>query len=191
MTSPEQFIQEFGYLALLIGTFLEGETILVAAGFAAHLGYLELPWVWVVAFAGSFAGDQLYFFLGRLKGQTFVARRPFLQARVKRVNQYLEKHQNWLILGFRFVYGFRTVTPFAMGLSGVKSGRFVLLNALSGAVWAMIIGSSGYVFGAAIAGLIGDIKHYEKVLLAAILVVGFGLWLFHVWRSKRNRSKLS
>ena len=48
-----QLIQSYGYWAILAGTFLEGETILVLAGFAAHLGYLQLPWVILAAFAGS------------------------------------------------------------------------------------------------------------------------------------------
>ncbi len=65
MMTLESFIQTYGYLALLVGTFLEGETILVLAGFAAHLGYLNLPWVILVAFVGTLSGDQLFFYLGR------------------------------------------------------------------------------------------------------------------------------
>jgi membrane protein DedA with SNARE-associated domain len=41
----ESVLTTYGYFALMIGTFLEGETILIAAGFLAHRGYLELPWV--------------------------------------------------------------------------------------------------------------------------------------------------
>ena len=37
----EHYIETYGYLAVMIGTFLEGETILVLAGFAAHQGYLQ------------------------------------------------------------------------------------------------------------------------------------------------------
>ena len=64
----ENWVTHFGYMAILIGTFLEGETILVLGGFLAHRGYLHLPWVIASAFAGTFAGDQLYFYLGRFKG---------------------------------------------------------------------------------------------------------------------------
>ena len=39
----ESLIDTYGYLTILIGTFLEGETILVLGGFAAHRGYLHLP----------------------------------------------------------------------------------------------------------------------------------------------------
>ena len=46
----ESIVDTYGYLAVLLGTFLEGETILVLGGFAAHRGYLALPWVIVAAF---------------------------------------------------------------------------------------------------------------------------------------------
>ena len=57
--SLQQLITDYGYLAILMGTFLEGETILILGGFASHRGYLELPWVVVSAFIGTLAGDQL------------------------------------------------------------------------------------------------------------------------------------
>ena len=57
-------IENYGYAAILIGTFLEGETILVLAGVAAHQGYLVLTWVIIAAFVGSLCGDQLFFLFG-------------------------------------------------------------------------------------------------------------------------------
>lgn len=50
-------IAAHGYWALALGAFLEGETILVLAGVAAHRGYLDLRLVILVAFAGSLLGD--------------------------------------------------------------------------------------------------------------------------------------
>ncbi|MFN2964422.1 DedA family protein, partial [Escherichia coli] len=43
----------------------EGETILVLAGFLAFRGYMQLDTVILTAFLGSYAGDQLWYFLGR------------------------------------------------------------------------------------------------------------------------------
>ena len=40
--SLEALISHYGYAAVAIGTFFEGETILVIAGFASHQGYLAL-----------------------------------------------------------------------------------------------------------------------------------------------------
>ena len=72
----QQFLQEFGYFALFLGTFFEGETILVLAGFLAFRGYMDLKLVMIVAFLGSYAGDQLWYFLGRKHGRKLLARKP-------------------------------------------------------------------------------------------------------------------
>ncbi len=58
------FLHDFGYFALFLGTFFEGETILVLAGFLAFRGYMDINLVVVVAFFGSYAGDQLWYFMG-------------------------------------------------------------------------------------------------------------------------------
>jgi len=83
MTTLESLIETYGYLAILIGTFLEGETILVLGGFAAHRGYLALPWVILAAFIGSLCGDQLFFYLGRKHSQMILAKRQSWQSRIE------------------------------------------------------------------------------------------------------------
>jgi len=45
LVTLELLIENYGYLAILILTFFEGETIVILAGVAAHLGLLELQWV--------------------------------------------------------------------------------------------------------------------------------------------------
>lgn len=81
----ESLLQTYGYYALFIGTFLEGETILVLAGFLAHQGYLGFWWVVLLAFLGSLSGDTLVFHLGRWKGRAFLSRRPRWERRAVRV----------------------------------------------------------------------------------------------------------
>ena len=70
--SLAEMVSTYGYAAIAIGTFLEGETVLILGGFAAYRGYLELPWVLVSAFIGTLLGDQLYFYIGRTKGHRFL-----------------------------------------------------------------------------------------------------------------------
>ena len=42
--SLEELLQSWGYVAILIGTFLEGETIVIFAGVFASQGMMSLPW---------------------------------------------------------------------------------------------------------------------------------------------------
>ena len=89
----ELLIENYGYLAILILTFFEGETIVILAGVAAHLGLLELQWVMLAALLGSFGGDQLWFYIGRRWGPQIIARRPSWQEGAAKVYKHLHKHQ--------------------------------------------------------------------------------------------------
>lgn len=184
--SLESLVNSYGYPVILVGTFLEGETILVLGGVAAKLGYLKLSWVIAFAFVGTLLGDQLFFFLGRFRGDAFLKRHPSWRARASRVQTILERHRIPIILGFRFVYGFRTVTPFVIGMSRVPIVEFVLLNIAGAALWATVIGCLGFVFGHAMELILGDVKRYEIELMLTVSVVGMLLWLAHYLRKRQK-----
>jgi membrane protein DedA with SNARE-associated domain len=173
----QNFLNEFGYFALFLGTFFEGETILVLAGFLAFRGYMDLNMVIVVAFFGSYAGDQLWYFMGRKHGRRILARKPRWQLMGDKALRLVRKHPDIWVLSFRFVYGLRTVMPVAIGMSGYPPGRYLLLNGIGAAVWAAALGSAAYHFGAIMEGLLGNIKKYEMWVLGGLLVLGLALWL--------------
>ncbi len=173
----EHLVAQYGYWVLLVGTFLEGETILVIAGFLAHRGYLELPWVIGVAFAGSYAGDQLLFHLGRRHGRTLLERWPHWSTRTEQVLQLLQRHHLPIVLGFRFLYGLRTITPFAIGMSGLSPWRFLLLNGISALAWASVFATLGDLFGSAMESLLGQLKQFELALVGLIAGIGITIWL--------------
>jgi len=185
----ETFLQTYGYWAILIGTFLEGETILVLGGLAAHMGYMDLTGVILAAFAGSLCGDQLFFFLGRRHSAFLLNRRPAWKPKLERANRLIDRFQTPLILGFRFLYGLRTVMPFAIGISRVPVLRFVLLNALGAMVWAGIVAGGGYLFGNALEGVLGNIRHYEKMLFVLVALAGAVVWALYLYRRNRHTSR--
>jgi len=176
------FVATYGYLAVFLGALLEGETILLAAGFAAHEGLLDWRLVFAVAFVGGTLGDQLAFLLGRWKGAAMTAHFPILALRAPRVLALLERHHIVFILTIRFLYGLRIAGPIVMGASGVPHVRFAVLNMIGAAIWAMAVGSAGYYFGVAIEVLLDDVKRVEGTVLIGILSAGF---LALIWRRKR------
>ena len=182
----QSLIENYGYIAIFIGTFLEGETIVILAGFAAQLGFLELPWVIASAIAGSFSGDQLYFYLGRHWGPKIIARRLSWQESARKVYDLLHRHQYFLILTFRFYYGLRNVTPFAVGSAQVPRIRFFVLNLLGAIVWATVFGYAGYLSSEAMELFLGDLKRYELYAFGAIVVLAMAIWVFTLVRQRRR-----
>lgn len=184
--SLEYVIDHYGYLAILIGTFLEGETILILGGVAAKLGYLHLPWVMLSALIGTLLGDQLFFFLGRYHGKSFLDKHPAWQDRTTVVTQMLERHRIPVIIGFRFLYGLRTATPFVIGMSRIAITEFLVLNIIGAALWATVIGLLGYAFGHGLELILGDIKKYELEIIVALSATGAGFWLIRLLRNKKH-----
>lgn len=183
--SLSEFVASFGYYAVFLGALLEGETILILAGFAAHQGILDLRYVIAIAFVASTLGDQIFFHLGRFYGVAILNRFPVLRARVPAVQQMLAKYHTMLIPAVRFLYGLRIAGPVIIGISGISSTRFALLNMLGAIVWAVTIALAGYYFGALLELLLKDIKHIQEVILLGILLVGSALWLWHRAKSKK------
>jgi membrane protein DedA with SNARE-associated domain len=179
-------IGQYGYAALFIGSVLEGETPLILAGFAAHQGYLQLHWVIVIAMLGGWAGDQIYFWLGRRHGGWVLSRFPRLIPVFKRANVMIERYHELLIVGVRFLYGLRAVGPMALGMSAVPGRRFMLFNALGAAIWAIGIGGAGYLFGEALELFLCEVEKIQGTLLIAIAVIGLLVW---AWRGYKFRNK--
>ena len=82
----------YGYLAIFIGCLLEGETILILGGMAAHQHVLKLlPVIGYASLAGML-GDQLLFWLGRYFGARLLPRLHKQQAAIDRVTQLIGQY---------------------------------------------------------------------------------------------------
>ena len=174
----ESFLAKYGYVAILLGTAFEGETIMIMGGFSAHRGYLKLmPWVVLAGFVGNFIQNQVYFILGRRYGNRMVEKHPDWKPRLQQVNGWLERFRSALIIGVRFVPGFRTIGGVAIGMSDVSTGRFIVLNLIGAVLWALVIGFLGYLCGHVLELILGEIKQLEVPILVGIAVIG-GFWFF-------------
>jgi membrane protein DedA with SNARE-associated domain len=183
----ESIIQNYGYWAVLAGTFFEGETVLILAGFASHQGYLDLPYVVIMALIGSFAGDQFFFRLGRQQKRIWFIKGPAWEARGEKAKRLLEKNQVLIILLSRFLYGMRMLLPYFIGLSRVKASRFVLLDFIGALIWAIMIGSLGYLFGNVVTLVMGDIKKYELTIIIMVIGLGLCVWIIDVIRHQSSK----
>ena len=177
-------IDSYGYLAVFIGAFLEGETILALAGLAAYRGYLDFKLVVVVALLAGFLGDQFYFFLGRRKGQQILARFPNMEGRAHRFDALLARWHAPLIICIRFMYGFRIIGPIMLGMGRVPAWKFMLYNFIGAAIWAPLIAAIGYKFGEIFESVLGDMKRYELWAFLGLVAIGLTVFLVQHLRDR-------
>ncbi len=179
----ESFLSTYGLIVVLIGTFFEGEIIVTVAGFAAHQGILNPYAVAACAFLGSFTADQMIFLFARAQSKrTWIKnlrRRPVFASAV----DLLSRYPTFFILAFRFLYGLRTVGPAAIALAGVSNIRFLILNAISAAVWAATFTALGYFFGQTAEVMLGKLGRFEH---RAIVAIGIAIVLFALGRTAKT-----
>jgi len=188
--SLSSLLARYGYWTVLLGAFFEGETIVVLGGFAAHRGDLLLPAVMACAFAGSLAGDQFAYFLGRKFGKRILAWRPKWRPAVERGRHELERRGTFLLVSFRFYYGLRNAVPFVAGLAGVPPRRFVPLNVLGAGIWAPTISLLGFLFGKAFERFLVHARRYEAIGFAVIVAGGLLVFLIRRLRAgARERAR--
>ncbi len=179
-----QFIADHGYWAVFVGSVLEGETVLVLGGFAAHQGYLSFLLVAGCGVCGGWAGDLLFFFLGRRHGGALLQRFPQWQPRVRQMNLWLMRYQAGMVISVRFMYGLRVVGPIAIGMSDMPAWRFILFNLIGAAIWATLLATVGYLFGQTLQWLFTDIRRYEEAALLLIVAAAAVLALFRQLRKR-------
>jgi membrane protein DedA with SNARE-associated domain len=180
-----ELLEHYGYLLIFLGTFAEGESLLVLGGYFAHRGYLELGGVIGTAFVAAVCGDQLFFHLGRRHAARLFAQFPRLHDKVRVAVQRAERHQVLVVLGMRFLWGLRIALPLAMGMTHMNATKFFVLNLLSAAVWATLFASIGFSTSHFLAQVVDGAHHYEP-WIAGSLALAAGVIFSVRWLSGRR-----
>ncbi|WP_337153828.1 DedA family protein [Pseudomonas protegens] len=181
-------IAAYGYWVIFIGCLLEGETVLILGGMAAHQGSLQWPQVIGWATLGGILGDQLLFWTGRYGGARLLPKLKRHQAAIERVQGLIQRYPSTSVFAVRFLYGMRLVGPMVIGASGLAPWRFALLNVLGAAVWAILFVSTGYWAGEALQHFLGDLKPYRlPIFLGVIALVVLAALVRHL--RKRHKAQ--
>jgi membrane protein DedA with SNARE-associated domain len=85
--------------------------------------------------------------MGRRFGKPFLHRRPHWVLAARQALALAERYDALFILTFRFMYGIRNISGFALGLSKITSVRFLVFNFIAAGIWAVIFSGGGYLFG--------------------------------------------
>ena len=175
MFQIETALQQYGAAAVFLGTIMEGEVALMLGAIASGEGWLTASHVFLLAWAGSFCGDQATFHISKRWGGRICARRPHWRERIDIALEKIAKNDILYILLLRFMVGCRSVGLVAAGLSSLRSLRFLWLGALATFLWTSAIFTLGYIGGRV--ALLWFRETPLPLLIGAVIVVLCLAWL--------------
>ncbi len=158
--------------------------MVLTGGVLAARGVFPLWAAMLAAACGSAMVDQFWFRAARsLSHKPWIVRQTTRPAFIRALH-FLERHPRTFILAFRFIYGMRTVSPIAIGMSAIPTRLFVLLNLIAAAIWAVLITGIGYRFGG---DAIAVVRRISGMGLWAVAGIGMAL-IAGAWLLRRARS---
>lgn len=170
------WVAKYGLLALGVGVFFEGETILVTAGVLASQGKMNLRHILLVGWAGAMAGHVIWFSLGRWLGKHWFTRWfPSWEARIHQADAVVQKHPWASVIVLQYMYGMRMIGALALGFSTLRMAWFVFAEALNCVVWVCLVAGGGYLLGQSAAMLV---EYSSKAVLVAALAVLVALLVY-------------
>ena len=135
-------IERYGLIAVFLGCVAEGESAAILGRLLRASARFQAWQAFAAVFSGAFIGDTCFFLAGRrFSNMGFVVRlrhKPGFDRAFRLVRGYPAA---FVILN-RYAYGFRLVGGVVAGLSGMPSPKFLLLNAISSAIWAAMFCAS-------------------------------------------------
>ncbi|MEZ0323393.1 MAG: DedA family protein [Hydrogenothermaceae bacterium] len=182
----EQFLNQYGYIAIFIGTFIEGEIFLIVAGFFIKHGFLEPIPTFIFSILGALTHELIYFFLGRWKGRNFLLGNRYTKRRYRKAKRLIDKYGVLSLFFIRFLYGMRVVPMMLFGATGFNFYKFLFFNVLSLIIWATIFLSLGYLFGQTAEIIFGKLKDIYLLVGIIIIIIGIIIYLFYHFKRKRG-----
>ncbi len=175
--------------AAFAGLLVPGESLVLASGFFAHQGILELDAVIAAVALGAVAGDNIGYLLGARLGRDWLLKKGsrfgLRKKRLAQVDAFFQRQGPRAVFIGRFIGFARALVPFVAGASGMSYRRFVVADALGAGLWTVAFVALGYVLGASWQVAEKWISRSGLVLGAVLLIGAVWLWL----RRRRRRAE--
>ncbi len=179
----------FAETGLLMGFFLPGDTLLIAAGLFAGQGKLPLILLLPITAIAAIAGYQVGYLIGERAGPRLFRRQGGVLFRadyVPRTENFFKKHGAITILLIRFVAVARTIIPLIAGIGKMDKRKFVFYNIVGAVLWTFSITLAAYWVGK-------KVPNVDKIIIPLVLaaiILTTGSVLFELLKSAERRRAL-
>jgi membrane protein DedA with SNARE-associated domain len=180
-------LSTYGYIILFLYSLGGGMVAIIAAGVLSYTGKMDLGVSIFIAFLANTIGDSLLFYMGRYNKSQIM---PYIKKHRRKLalsHLLMKKYGDKIIFFQKFVYGIKTLVPLTIGLTKYSFTKFNILNAVSAAIWALLLGFSSYYAG----GVLTNFASYFSMhpWLAPLIVFSlFGtIWLYFKKVTEKNK----
>src|SRR6185503_20131404 len=156
----------FAESGLLIGFFLPGDTLLLAAGLFASQGRLPLGWLLFTVIVSAIIGYQVGYKIGEKAGPKIFRRKGgilFREDYVKRTNAFLSRYGAPTVVLARFIAHVRTFVSVIAGAGRMDKQQYLAYNIIGASLWGGGVTLLGYVLGS-------TVPNIDKYFLPAIII---------------------
>ena len=192
----EHFVHDYGVFAVfLILTFealgapLPGETLLIFASVLAGRGEMSLSALLMFAWIGSVLGDNIGYAVGRTVGRAAISRYGakigLNDARFSAVEKVFLRYGPMTVVFARFFNILRQLNGIVAGAMGMDWRRFLLCNAVGGALWVTVWVFAASYFTEHMSVLTG-LAHHTKVVVGVFVAIALIVVLTLVLRRARR-----
>jgi len=179
----------FAESGLLIGFFLPGDTLLIAAGVLAAQGTLSIEMTIIAIAIAAIVGDNVGYTIGQYSGKRLFHKRDgvlFRHEYIEQAQNFYDKHGGKTIILARFVPIVRTFAPMVAGIGKMPRGKFFAYNVVGAVIWSTSVTLLGYWVGSKIPN-IGD---YLEFAILGVMVLAIIPAIWHIVRDPRSRKMI-
>lgn len=183
----EAFLARYGLLAVFVGMWVEGETVLLVSGFLAHQRLFSLWALLPVAFLGAFSVDNAFYAAGRYLSTNRRVRWFLERPALQRLHRHGESWGAFFLV--RFLYGTRAPFMVYLGSRPLAYGRFVVREVPALILWSAIWIFFGHALGRILVLFLGELhSSHRTAVVASLIAAGLLAVLFLAARNRiRNR----
>ncbi len=177
----------FAETGLLLGFFLPGDSLLIAAGLMAAKGDLSLALIIFIVTIAAIIGNIVGYFIGQKVGPMIFKReksRFFHPEHVEKTHAFFEKHGPKTIILARFIPIVRTFVATFAGVSKMNFKTFFVYSVIGGILWGVGLPLAAFYLGK----LIPDLDKYILLVIAIVIVISFIPIALELLKSRQKKA---
>lgn len=182
-------LELYGYLLIFFSSFGGSFLGIVSAGVLSALGKMDLFLSIVLASSGNICGSMILVYLAKYQRKFFRSKK--ISRKIAVVYLWLRRYGIALIFANKYIYGFKSVLPLAVGVSGYSIKKFFFFNAISAFIWGALMGFAGFFASNLVIEFLQEWKKYPYVVPLLFVGLIIVLWCILNGKSRIKREKIS